>query len=183
MDLQKLLDNAVRASRAKEMLTSEQLTIGELILKLGAVTNKDLTIVFDDGKHKPTGLGSWRGSYCELAIQYEGGGGTCYEQPEPDCKIGEFGIHAYDCKCGGRKKYALTLPDKPTVKDVIEKLQLILGKYVVGYKGGDFTMGKTTPVWVANYGNSNGFIEGNQAVIDVKELADKAVIETKRLDR
>jgi hypothetical protein len=28
-----------------------------------------------------------------------------------------------------------------------------IGKTYTGYKGGEYVMGKVTPVWVANYGN------------------------------
>jgi len=37
-----------------------------------------------------------------------------------------------------------------------------VGKKLEGYKGGEYVMTESTPVWVANYGNS-----GNTAVLDV----------------
>ena len=182
-NLNDYLQNIMKAKRADDMLNSEQLNLGELILKLEAVTNKELPIVFDYKKYKPTGLDSWRGSYCELSIQYDGGG-TCYEQPKDTCKMDEmFGYHAYDCPCGGSKGYSTSLPESPKVKDLLEKCRLILGKYVVGYKGGDFTMGKTTPVWVANYGESAGFRKNKNydstAVVDILETKKAVVIVTK----
>lgn len=182
MDFQTMFNNQMAAARAKEMLTSDQLTLGELTLKMEAVKNKDLPIYFDNTKKQPTGLASWRGSYCELSINYESGG-TCYEQPKPDCKKDQFGDHDYKCPCGGPKKFDTTLPKKPTASDLLEKLKLINGKYVVGYKGGDFTMGKTTPVWVASYGSSAGYMTskdgGYMAVVDIKEDKTKVVIVTK----
>jgi len=186
MNLQKVLDNAVEAGRAKEMLNSEQLTLGELILKLEAVGNKDLPIVFDEKKYKPTGLDSWRGSYRELAVQFEGGG-TCYEQPDDSCERDEFGDHKYDCKCGGTKDYSTALPEKPTIQNFLDVLNLVKGKYFVGYKGGDFTMGKMTPIWVANYGSSSGFEYEDDdlystAIVDVKETKTKCVLITKGMN-
>ena len=185
MDIQTMLNNAMTASRAKEMLTSEQLTLGELTLKLEAVKNKDLPIYFDNTKKQPTGLDSWRGSYCELSINYKDGG-TCYEQAKPDCKRDEFGDHDYKCPCGGSEEIDTTLPKNPTANDLLEKLKLINGKYVVGYKGGDFTMGKTTPLWVASYGSSAGYKTNknysSMAVVDIKETENKVVIVTKLKD-
>lgn len=186
MDMQTIISNAVEARRAKRMLTSDQLTIGELILKLEAV-DQGFPVTFDHPKYKPTALDSWRGSYSELAIQYEGGG-ACYEQPRPDCKKDEFGYHEYNCPCGGCKKYSTSLPDKPKVSDLLSVLKIIVGKHVVGYKGGDFTMGKTTPVWVANYGEAGGFKldekneKYSQGVVDVIQEAKKVVLVTKLVD-
>lgn len=183
-----MLDNAVAAQRAERMLTSSQLTLGELILKLEAVSNQSLPVVFDGNKYKPTGLSSWRGSYAELAITYEvGGGSNCYEQPKPTCQRDEFGDHHYKCECGGSNGHNTSLPKQPTVADLLAVLKLAQGKYFVGYKGGDFTMGKTTPVWVANYGSSNGFKTGekgyeSQAVVDIMEQPKKVVINTSAMN-
>jgi hypothetical protein len=48
------------------------------------------------------------------------------------------------------------------VIDFYNMLKEAIGKEFTGYKGGEFIMGKATPVWVANYGNS-----GNTALLDV----------------
>ena len=47
------------------------------------------------------------------------------------------------------------------------------GAVMKGYKGGDYTMRLSTPVWVANYGHS-----GNTAVVGVLEEAWRVVIVT-----
>lgn len=183
MDLQTMLNNAVEAQRAKEMLTSPQLTLGELILKLEALP-QDLPVTFDDEKYKPTGLNSWRGSYRELAIEYEDGGGIAYEQPKPDCKMdAQFDIHRHDCPCGGTNEFKTTLTEKPTVGEFVAVLKNVLGRYFIGYKGGDFTMGKTTPLWVANYGSSSGFKVGergyeSQMVVDAKQIGESVQLIT-----
>lgn len=187
MDLQKVIDNAIEAQRAEEMKNSIQLTLGELVLKLEAVSNKKLPVFFDTKRYRPTGLGSWRGSYRELSIQYKDGGCECYEQPKPTCQRDEFGYHHFKCECGGSNTHDTTLPKTPTVNDLLRILKLAQGKYFIGYKGGDFTMGKTTPLWVANYGESGGFDYEdeslyNTAVVDVTEGKKKVVINTKGMN-
>jgi hypothetical protein len=123
MDLQKMFDNAVEASRAEQMKTSKQFTVGELILKLEMVKKnekgEDKQVRFDFANLRPTGLNSYRGTYREIAFGFDE----------------ETNI--------------------PTVSEVITWLKEAIGKTYTGYKGGNFVMGKNTPVWVANYGNSN----------------------------
>ena len=47
-------------------------------------------------------------------------------------------------------------------------------------------MGKTTPVWVANYGESGGFRSNKNydstAIVDVVEKRNKVIIKTKSLE-
>lgn len=154
MDLQTMLDNAVAVQRSNRMKTSVQLTLGELILKLEIVKNKNLPVIYDVKKYFPTDIDSWRGSYCELALDYT-----------------------------DNEETAMLL-----VKDLIRKLKKTVGKTFTGYKGGDFIMGRQTPVWVANYSTSNGFRRskksGNDttAIVDVLEKKDKVVIKTKQID-
>lgn len=182
MDIQKLLDNAVQAQRAKEMLTSEQIMLGELIIKLENINDKTLPIIFDDKKYKPSGLSSWRGVYRELAICYEGSD-CCYNQPKDTCEKDKFGDHHYKCSCGGLKYHNTKLPNSPTVQDFLNILILANGRVFCGYKGGDFTMGKNTPVWVANDGECSGFKTNkdydNQAVININQQDDYVEIITK----
>lgn len=45
------------------------------------------------------------------------------------------------------------MSDTVKVKDLLKILREGNGKTFEGYKGGDFTMKLTTPVWVDNYGN------------------------------
>jgi hypothetical protein len=67
MDLQAIVDIMMAANREERMKTSPQLSLGEIILKLENITDDTKPVVFDFG-HRPTGFGSWRGSYCELAL-------------------------------------------------------------------------------------------------------------------
>lgn len=143
MDLQEILNNAVAAQRAEELKTSPQLTLGELILKLEAVGNEKLPVVFDEGKYHPTYFDSWRGSYCELALNYESAG------------------------------------QSSEVWYLLDQAKKTIGCTYEGYKGGSYRMGKITPVWVANYGESEGPRgEKNTMVIDVREESKMVVIVT-----
>ncbi len=63
--------------------------------------------------------------------------------------------------------------DGPKLSEFIRMLQGALGKTFYGYKGGDFVMSPTTPVWVANYGNS-----GNTAVIEVVDNSYEVILMT-----
>ena len=134
MDLQTIIDNSIASARNERMKTSEQLTIGEMLLKLESIQDKykdekeDINVFFDFAYLHPAGFISWRGSYAELAIEFT---------EESDIPI-------------------------PKLHDFIKDLRECIGKEFTGYKGGEYTMGKNTPVWVANYGNS-----GKTGVVDV----------------
>jgi hypothetical protein len=120
MDIQTMLNNAVKAQRNEELKNSPQLLLGEMILKLEAVKDQSKPLFIDLMDKRPTDIGSWRGSYCELSIGTEGGD-----------------------------------KENPTVRDWIKRLKQTIGKTFTGYKGGDFLMGKNTPVWLAEYGESS----------------------------
>ena len=131
MDLQTYIQNAVKASRENTLANSDQLTLGELILKLEPIVKnqkegEEATVRYDFEYLFPTSIDSWRGSYDELALNFETQG--------EEMKVSEF----------------------------LKMLKNCIGKTFTGYKGGDFTMHKGTPIWVANYSHS-----GNTAVIDV----------------
>lgn len=177
MDIQTILDNAVKARRADSMKESEQLTIGEFILKLEVVKNKDLPVLFDDNEYKPTSFESWRGSYCELSLNYKGEGSYNSNVIEYESEYGN-----------GYKQVDSNLSDAPTCQELLDLSNRIKGETFVGYKGGNFTMGKTTPIWVSSYGCSSGFKVGkedsdeefySQAVIDVVEIEERVSIITK----
>ena len=42
--------------------------------------------------------------------------------------------------------------DKVKVSDALAMCKAAMGKVFTGYKGGDYVMGETTPVWIAEYG-------------------------------
>jgi len=178
MDLQTILNNAVRAQRQEELKNSPQLLLGELILKLEAVKNKDLPLYIDLMNKRPMGIDSWRGSYCELAIQTESMGSYNTDKVTHESKYG----NSYEMKDIGK--------ENPTVSEWIEVLKEAVGKTFVGYKGGDFTMGKNTPVYLAEYGNSSFKIDEKEIdeenysnykttfFVDVEEKKDKVYLKT-----
>jgi len=148
MDLQTILDNAVKVDRAERMKTSPQLTLGEMILKLESVKNKDLPVVFDVKPYRPVNIDSWHGSYNELALKYVGNESRAF-----------------------------------TVTELLRLLKSVIGRTLTGYKGGEYLMGKTTPVWVANYGESGGFREEDYtAVVDILETGTEVIIKTEALE-
>jgi hypothetical protein len=124
MDLQTYIDNAVKASRANTLANSDQLTLGELILKTEIILkdlkgrNEEATVRYDFEYLFPTSIDSWRGSYNELALNYKSEG------------------------------------EEMSVSDFLQMLKDCIGKTFTGYKGGEYKMNRLTPVWVANYGRS-----------------------------
>ena len=154
MDLQTILDNAVKAKRAEELKNSPQLLLGEIILKLEAVNNKKLPLFIDLMEKRPMGIDSWRGIYAELAIQTETFGNYNTDEVEYKSQYGD----SYKQKEIGK--------ENPTVAEWIEVLKEAVGKTFTGYKGGDFLMGKATPVYLAEYGSSS-------FKVDEKEIDEK----------
>ena len=138
-----MLDNASVHARQVELANSPQLLLGELLLKLEAVKNKGLPLFIDLMNKRPRGINSWRGRYAELAIQTEEFGGYNTDEVEYRAEYGD----SYKQKEIGK--------ENPTVSEWIEVLKEAIGKTFVGYKGGDFTMSKNTPVWLAEYGESS----------------------------
>lgn len=140
MNLQDYINNALKSSRQDTLAKSDQLTLGELILKLEPIVAKqeerisegkdEAHVYYDFCNLFPTEIDSWRGSYSELALNF------------------------VDSDNDGAKTM--------TVGGLLTMLKSTIGKTFEGYKGGEFTMNKHTPIWVANYGNS-----GNTAVVDV----------------
>ena len=72
--------------------------------------------------------------------------------------------------------------DKLTTSKFLEELSRTVGLTLMGYKGGEYLMGKTTPVWVANYGESYGFADDSQAVVGVSQNEQSVIIETRNIE-
>lgn len=87
---------------------------------------------------------------------------------------------------GAYEELALEYSDGENILTVMELLGVLrpyIGATLEGYKGGDYLMGKTTPVWVANYSYSRGFREEDYtAVVDILEYDDRVVIKTEALE-
>lgn len=98
--------------------TERMMTLGKLIDLLKKMP-QDRPIVFDfDLSVSPLSLMSYRGYYCDLAV----------DRTEPG--------------------------DIVTVESFLEICKDAMGNTFTGYKGGEFLMGKTTPIWISEYGNS-----------------------------
>ena len=82
---------------------------------------------------------------------------------------------------GSYDELALDYKAEPTgikVCALLLRLRKAFGETFVGYKGGDYIMGKHTPIWVSHYGEVD-----HRAVVDVKTNLDgKVVIETQELE-
>jgi hypothetical protein len=61
--------------------------------------------------------------------------------------------------------------EKTTAGKLLELCRGAMGRGFTGYKGGDYTMGENTPVWVANYGDCGLrlMILGSDGTITVEE--------------
>lgn len=60
-----------------------------------------------------------------------------------------------------------------TVAELLAELRGAVGRVFMGYKGGDFRMNRSTPMWVANHGESN-----STAVIGLAECKYMTIIAT-----
>lgn len=65
----------------------------------------------------------------------------------------------------------------PTVEKVLTQLKESIGKTYEGYKGGDFVMGRRTPIWVAEWGTS-----GDTGVVGVEVANGICFIKLKGCD-
>jgi hypothetical protein len=139
MEIQDYLTSLVQQARNKRFADSPQLSLGELINeieKCGIQKNDggDKEVCYDFGTAIPTDLDSYRGSYNELALGYKL---TGYDNDAE---------HLKDVKA----------------KDLLQHLKEAIGKEYTGWKGGEYTMSKDTPLWVANSGNA-----GSTAILGV----------------
>lgn len=64
-------------------------------------------------------------------------------------------------------------PGETTVEELTAAADETIGMTLEGYKGGDFVMGKSTPTWVASYGQTGkmlmGFSENEGTLVAVLE--------------
>jgi hypothetical protein len=76
LDMETYLNNAVQAARKKSFAKSDQLTLGEIISKIENIlkqNQEEIPLVCYDFEYLyPTSIDSWRGSYSELALSFEG---------------------------------------------------------------------------------------------------------------
>ena len=48
------------------------------------------------------------------------------------------------------------LPEPTVVHELLTECRSAMGKVFTGYKGGDFQMGESTPMWISEYGDNSG---------------------------
>jgi len=65
----------------------------------------------------------------------------------------------------------------PTLEQLINAVSNAIGATMTGYKGGEFTMTKHTPVWVDRWGDG-----AETALVGVKNLRWKIVLETRFIE-
>lgn len=111
--------------------------------------------VFIDNR-PPTALSSYRGYYDHLAIERDGSSSEATELREPN---------------------EVAIKSAPTVGDLVEALDLADGATLVGYKGGDYSMGPWTDLWVSEYGRAESL-----RVIAVEALPDRVDLLTEEVD-
>jgi hypothetical protein len=175
MDIQKMLDAQMAKLREERLANSDQLSLGELKLKLEMVKDKSKSIVFDFGM-KPAGASSWRGSYCELGLEYSGeGGGEASWNSDRVSYESSYG-NSYESD-------SFEIPKNPNCQQFLDMLNALTGKEMVGYKGGSFRMSKNVSVYLGNYGESGvpsymGEDYATVTVFDVVEEKDRVVIIT-----
>lgn len=159
--------HALKGQRRSETFAdSPQLTLGQLIESIAAIPpnwekaskgdTKDVR--FDFGYFFPTRLSSWRGSYDELAIEY---------------MDGDEARELYAARQKNKVKNHKLIKE-PSVTEFLAMLNDAVGKEFTGYKGGEFTMGLNTPIWVANSGDGN-----NTAVVGVIDEGYGVIVETR----
>jgi hypothetical protein len=64
-----------------------------------------------------------------------------------------------------------------TVADLLEECRQAVRKVYEGYKGGEFEMDESTPVWVSRYGRASG-----TAIKGVKDFEHYVVITTRYIE-
>lgn len=147
MDMQTFTDNYIKNMRAARMIDSPQLTLGQLTERVESI------------------LEQWKASG---------------EGDEP-CVYFDFGSLVptnFDSWRGSYAELALgyALDDDkegPTLSDFLKLCKETDGATFGGWKGGDYTMNKNTPVWVANQGHS-----GDTGIVEVLDDGWRVILAT-----
>lgn len=151
------INKQMQGERRSKFLASDQIDLGTLISKLQPIAAKqagvieqyqhEAKVMFDFEYFFPVRFDSWRGIYSELCLNFA----------------------TFEHKPG--------TPEPLTVSAFLEMAKGVIGKTFTGYKGGEYTIKTTTPIWVANYGNS-----GNTALVDVFDNGYEVVLITKWME-
>ena len=142
MDLQSMI-NLMNESES-DTRANYHLTYGQLV---DALNGADKKAKFDK---RIKGIGSWRGSYIEIALYTDDNGLYCQD--------GEF-TGSYSAKVWNQweKEHSVTIDKLPTNANELGKLlESIIGKDFIGYKGGNFTITRNRPLWLETDGSTYG---------------------------
>jgi hypothetical protein len=156
----KAIDAQVREQRLAAQQAAGQLTLGELIALLkGCSEEKPVVFPAESGpldspvETYPGEFFSYRGYYEDIAI----------EQAQPSSP---------------RYASGAVVIEHPTVEAFRSRLEGTIGQVFEGYKGGEFTMGRWTPVWVENdYSRATGY-----GIIGVRETEERVELITAKVD-
>ena len=163
MDLQKLVDRMNEQSARDR--GNYHLTYGELIK---ALKDAPSDAVFDE---RIKGIGSWRGSYIEIALYTESKGYRAEKEEFTD-----YNNYPQKYKEWQEKNVveADSLPHN--ANKLAEVLESLIGLQFVGYKGGNFTIEEYKPLWLEDDESTYS----NVAIIGINK--DLTLI-TKELDK
>lgn len=136
MDIQKLINN-MNEQQAKER-GKYHLTYGDLIK---ALKSAPASAVFDE---RVKGVGSWRGSYTEIAL-FTNSKGYSAEKSE----FNDYGSGNFNERYSAWEKENRVKGDLPKNANELGKLlESLLGLQFVGYKGGNYTIAEHKPLWL-----------------------------------
>lgn len=139
-----LIEEAVAKMRAETFAKSDQLSLGDIIERCEAIAAKGKRLC--------------DGSEPRVVFDFE------YARPAYlDSWRGVYAELAIGFEFGGQIG----------LSEFIKMLKEADGDKFIGWKGGEFRMSRSTPVWVANRGNS-----GNTAVVGVADAQWQVVILT-----
>ena len=149
------------------------LNLNGFLSVLDSVKNKSLPLFFDIGENiAPTGFASWRGSYNLLCIVPGGDRGESSEFYDTR-ELAEKYDGGFDSAF-----------EKNSVQNVLDMGKKIVGKYMVGWKGGEYQVDEKDRFYVASIGSSSGILCGQsedayyQQIIGVEEKEDRVIIKT-----
>jgi hypothetical protein len=145
MGLQEMVTNAVSAMRAEELKDMSVLSLGEIIAKLEAIQEKE------KGRDEEPWVRFDFGSLVPTTLDSWRG------------VYAELAIGYEDVK------------DWPKLSVILAEFKSAVGKTFTGYKGGNFKMGRNTPVWVANYGDV-----GDTAIVEVENGGYEVTLITRK---
>lgn len=148
MDLQKLINN-MSEQRAIDR-ANYHLTLGDLI---EALKKADPSAMFDK---RIKGIGSWRGSYIEIALYTESEG---YHAEKEEFN-GDYSKEKYDA---WEKENIISGTLPKNANELGKVLESLIGLQFVGYKGGNFTIENWKPLWLEE--DSSTYNEN--AIVDI----------------